>query len=244
MSSRIAPGNRVACREPVSGDRDIMHPLFEEFAGHLAREDKARCVEFALSKLSRGEIDVVTLYNEVLTPGLNTPTYAAKDGAIGIWEEHVRTSIVRTIVENCYPFIVKERGARYGAALGQAKSVIVVCPTEEFHEIGARMVADFFDLCGFKTTFVGANTPQEEILEAIAFLKPTYVAVSATNTYSLVPAKRALAQIRDVRERSRSDFKIIVGGNAFHKNPELVQEMGADLHLSTFDDIRRLSEAR
>ena len=55
-----------------------MHPMYEEFVGHLAREDKLRCVELALSKLSRGEIDVVTLYNEVLTPALNAPRYSAE----------------------------------------------------------------------------------------------------------------------------------------------------------------------
>ena len=217
--------------------------MYEEFAEHLARADKARCVELALSNLSQGKIDVVTLYNEVLTPALNAPTYSAEEGAVRIWEEHVRTSIVRTVVENCYPFLRREKKARAPAAAGPEKAVVVVCPTEEYHEIGARMVADFFELAGFDATFVGANTPQDEILQALATLRPTYVAVSVTNTYSLVPARRVLARLRELRERSRTGFKIIVGGNAFLKNPALVQEMGADLHLSTFEDIRRLAEA-
>lgn len=225
------------------GDGDPMHPLYEEFAGYLAREDKPRCVELALSHLTRGEIDVVTLYNEVLTPAMNTPTYSTEEGAVRIWEEHVRSSIVRTIVENAYPFVQRERRARHGSA-GRRTSVILVCPTEEYHELGARMAADFFELAGFDATFVGANTPQEEIIQAIADLKPTYVAVSATNTYSLVPARRVLEQLREVRERSGVGFKIIVGGNAFRKNPELVREMKADLHLSTFEDIQRLAEAK
>ncbi len=219
-----------------------MHPLYEEFAGHLAREDKPRCVELALDRLNRGEIDVATLYTEVLTPALNAPTYSAEEGAVRIWEEHVRSSIVRTIVENAYPFVQREKKARTGGA--PRKAVIVVCPTEEFHEIGARMVADFFEIAGFDATFVGANTPQEEILEALAVLKPAYVAVSATNTYTLVPARRVLAQLRDLRERTGAGFKIIVGGHAFEKNFGLVQEIGADLHLSTVQDIRRLAEAK
>ncbi len=218
-----------------------MHPLYEEFVGHLAREDKPRCVELALDHLNRGEIDVATLYTEVLTPALNAPTYSAEEGAVRIWEEHVRSSIVRTIVENAYPFVQREKKARNDGA--PRKAVIVVCPTEEFHEIGARMVADYFELAGFDATFVGANTPQEEILEALAVLRPTYVAVSATNTYSLVPARRVLAQLRDLRERTGAGFRIIVGGHAFEKNPALVREIGADLHLSTFRDIRRLAEA-
>ena len=223
-------------------DRDPTQALYEEFVGYLNRGDKARCVELVLSALSQGSIDVVTLYNEILTPALSTSADEARDSALGIWEEHVRTSIVRTVVENAYPYVRKERETRYGVAAGRGRRAVVVCPTEEFHEIGARMVADFFELCGFDATFVGANTPQGEILGAVAQLRPAYVAVSATNTYSLVPAKRVLAQIRNVRERSGADFKIIVGGNAFRGNPALAREMGADLWLSTFEDIRRLSE--
>ncbi len=220
-----------------------MHPMYEEFAAALARADKARCLELAVSRLSRGEIDVVTLYNEILTPALNAPTYSAEEGAVRIWEEHVRTSIVRTIVENAYPYVQREKRARNGP-VGLRRSAVVVCPTEEFHELGARMVADFFELAGFDATFVGANTPQEEILEAIAILRPAYVAVSATNTYTLVPAARVLERLRELRERTGAGFQIIVGGHAFRQNPALVQEMGADLHLSTFEDIRRLAEVK
>lgn len=219
-----------------------MHPLYKEFVGLLDRKDKDRCVELVLSKLSRGEIDVVTLYNEVLTPALNAPAYGDAEGAIRIWEEHVRTSIVRTVLENCYPYVVRERKAKYGAAAGKGQHVIVVCPTEEFHEMGARMVADFFDLCGFGVTFIGANTPQDDILEAIAHMKPAYVAISVTDYYNLVPAKRTVAKLRDLRDRTKASFRIIVGGGAFEKNPGLYKEMGADLLLATFEDIRKLSE--
>ena len=219
-----------------------MHPLYTEFVGRLDRKDKDGCVELVLAKLARGEIDVVTLYNEVLTPALNTPSYGDTAGAIGIWEEHVRTSIVRTVLETCYPYVVKERKAKYGAAAGKGQHVIVVCPTEEFHEMGARMVADFFDLCGYGVTFVGANTPQDDILAAITHVKPAYVAISVTDYYNLVPAKRTAAKLRELRERDKASFRIIVGGAAFQKNPGLYKEMGADLLLGTFADIRKLSE--
>lgn len=219
-----------------------MHPLYQEFVGHLDRKDKDACVELVLSKLSKGEIDVVTLYNEVLTPALNAPAYGDKEGAVRIWEEHARTSIVRTVIENCYPYIIRERKAKYGAVAGKHLHAVVVCPTEEFHEIGARMVADFFDLCGYDVTFVGANTPQDDIIEAIAHVRPAYVAISVTNTYSLVAAKRTVAKLLALREREKAGFGIIVGGTAFKANPEMAREMGADRLLSTFEDIRKLSE--
>ena len=120
--------------------------------------------------------------------------------------------------------------------------MIVACPTEELHEIGARMVADFFTLCGFHSTFVGANTPQSDILEAIEYVKPVYIAISVSNYYNLVAAHKLVQKIREVRESTGIEFEIIVGGYAFEQNPEMGKKMGSDLLLATFDDIRRLTQ--
>jgi methanogenic corrinoid protein MtbC1 len=218
-----------------------MHPLYKEFVALLDRKDKDGCVDLILSKLSSKEIDIVTLYNEVLTPSLNMDFCKGVDKGFCIWEEHIRTSIVRTILECSYPFIVKERDERYGEAKGD--KVIVVCPTEEYHEIGPRMVADFFTLCGFDVTFVGANTPQEEIIDVISHIGPKYVALSVTSYYNLVAARRTVDRISKVRRKMEKEdrFRIIVGGNAFRRNSKAFKDIGADLLLQTFEDIRKLA---
>jgi methanogenic corrinoid protein MtbC1 len=219
-----------------------MHALYDEFLTYLESEDREQCVEFALSRLSNDQLDVVTLYDEILAPSMKERLCRQKHKEISVWEEHVRSSIVRTVIECCYPFVVKERGERYYSSL--AGKVIVFCPQEEYHEIGARMVADFFSLCGFDALFVGANTPQAEMIEAIGYVKPIYVAISVTNYYNLVAARKTVQQMLEVRKRSGADFKIIVGGQAFERNPNMDKEIGADFLLSTFDDIRRLSEGK
>jgi methanogenic corrinoid protein MtbC1 len=217
-----------------------MPSLYDEFVAHLDREDRKACVDFALSRLSRREIDIVSLYNEVLTPALREHFCRDKQREVCVWEEHVRTSIVRTVIECCYPSVVKEKEKSHGSAyLGKA---LVVCPPEEYHEIGARMIADFFTLCGFEATFIGANTPQGDILEAITYIGPRYVAVSVSHHYNLVAARRTLLKIRETRERTGGRFTIVAGGNAFKQNPGAYREMGADVLLDTFDDIRMLVE--
>ena len=217
-----------------------MHPFYHEFRSYLDREDRQKCVDFVLSKLSNDEIDIVTLYDEILTPSLRETFCIENHRAICVWEEHVRTSIVRTVIECCYPYLVKERDGRY-ASMPKGK-VIVVCPTEEYHEIGARMVADFFTLCGFDAVFVGANTPQDDIIESIRYISPDYVAISVTNSYNLVATRRTIQKIVDIRKETGAAFNIIVGGNAFQCNPGIYKEMGADLLLWTFEDIKRLSQ--
>jgi len=220
----------------------MMHPLYDEFLTYLENENRQRCVDFSLSKLSNNELDVVTLYDDILAPCMRERFCRADHREICVWEEHVRSSIVRTVIECCYPYVVKERGERYHSGL--AGKVIVFCPKEEYHEIGARMVADFFSLCGFDAVFVGANTPHAEMIGAIGCVKPKYVAISVTNYYNLVAARKTVQQMLVVRETSGADFKIIVGGQAFERNPNMDKEMGADFVLSTFDDIRRLSQGK
>ena len=212
-----------------------MHPLYKQLLKYLEEENREKAVKYVLSKLQGGEIDIVTLYNDLLTPSLNNMKCEGPE-AFCIWKEHVRSSIVRQIIENCYPYVLKERDTKYGGA-GRSRKVMVICPSEELHEIGPRMVADFFTLNGFEVTFVGANTPRRSFLSAIDIVKPHYVAIGVTNYYNLSAARRTIEQIKD---REHRDLKIIVGGHAFTRNPEVYREIGADIHLQGFEDIRKL----
>jgi methanogenic corrinoid protein MtbC1 len=216
-----------------------MHPFYSEFVSYLDREDKERCVTSVLSRLSSGQLDLITLYYEVLTPALKESFCKDERRAIYVWEEHVRTSIVRTIIECCYPHLLRERDDKYGAKPGGR--VVVGCPTEEYHEIGARMVADFFSLCGFDVVFVGANTPQDDIIEALQYVHPEYLAMSVTIPHNLVAARKVTKRLRELRDSSGAQFQIVVGGQAFYHNRDIASEMGADLLLDTFEDIKHLA---
>jgi methanogenic corrinoid protein MtbC1 len=217
-----------------------LHSFYKEFLTYLDRQDKEHCVSFVLDKLSKNKIDIVTLYEEILTPSLREQFCRVSGTEICIWEEHVRTSIVRTVIECCYPYLIGERDRLYSP--GKKGQVIVTCPSEEYHEIGARMVADFFSLCGYDVTFVGANTPREEVFSALAFIKPVFVAISVTNYYNLVAARKMVNRLKEIRTETDGEFKIIVGGVAFQDNTSSAGEMGADRLLITFADIKALSE--
>lgn len=212
--------------------------LRAQFETALARKDRAACLEIATGALASGEVTVPALYETVLAPALNEADYG--QAAVPVWEEHLRSSIVRTVIENCAPFVAKERAARGGPAPGQGPAVLVVCPPEELHEIGARMVSDFFDIAGYAVAFVGANTPRAQIADAIGHERPALVAVSVSSTYTLMLAKRAISDLKALREREGLSFKVVVGGHAFARNPGVVEEMGADLLLASFEDIERL----
>ena len=212
-----------------------MHELLPELLKLLEAEDREKTVGWALAKLGSGELDIVTLYTGLLAPSLNEMKCNDSEAAVCIWREHVRSSIVRTVLESCYPLVLRERAARGGR--NTAVKAVVVCPPEELHEMGARMVADFFTLCGYEVTFVGANTPLDDFLAAVELVKPRYICVSVTGHYNLVAARKVVTKIR---ARAGNDVTIVVGGRAFRQNPRSAKEMGADLLLESFEDIRRL----
>lgn len=213
---------------------------YNRFQLLLDAEDKEGCVRLALSLLQAGELDIVTLYEGIIGPLARNQACSESERSLCVWKEHVRTSILRTVVECCYPHLMQARRALSG---DKARGLAVIgCPTEEYHELGARMVADFFTLCGFNVTFVGANTPQRDILEAVPLLSPEFAGVSVTGPYNLIAARRTIHQLVSLRESSGGHFRIVVGGQAFGNDLALARSVGADELVQRYDEIRRLCE--
>lgn len=215
-----------------------MNPLFEEFTQYLYNEDKEKCVNFILEQLTNHKIDIVSLYSEILTPALNTMFNDEEQNEFNnIWKEHIRTSIIRTIIECAYPYILKERDEK--GVKKRDEKVIIFCPSEEYHEIGARMIVDFFVLMGFDTVFIGANTPKTVMEAAIEFLNPKFIGISVTNYYHLVEAKKA---VEFIRKNAKFTGKIIVGGSAFSNNKDFYKSMNADFLVQSYDQLKDIVE--
>lgn len=132
-----------------------MSQLLEDFVEILKSEDRGRALAFIMGLLERKEMDFIEIYEDILTPSLNEMISSGNE-EIDIWNEHIRTSIIKTIVENIYPYVMEKRGDLHRI---DKKFVAVFCPAEEYHTLGARMTTDIFTYMGFSAIFVGGNTP-------------------------------------------------------------------------------------
>ncbi len=207
--------------------------LFDEFMDILDREDKDGAMTFVFGLLESERLTIEELYEELLTPSLTQFACKLADAEICIWKEHTRTSIVRTILEATYSYISKRK-----AGVPQlGKSVLVVCPQEEYHEIGAIMATHYFLLTGFQAQYIGANTPKEEIISAIRALKPDYLALSVTNYYNLFSTKKLTETLKE----NYPGVKIIIGGQAFLQE-KATDQIHYDIHIRSLPDIFALSE--
>jgi len=213
-----------------------MDKIYQEFKVYFDEENKEKAVNYMLEKLRNEEISVIDLYTNVLTPLLNNIECDLEDKRICIWKEHVKTAIVRTIVENSYPYVIEKRNLENMPVKGTA---VVLCPPDEYHDLGARMISDFFTICGYGSIFVGGNTPYKDFYNAVSLIKPEVVAISVSNYFHLVATKRMIEELR-----SSVDYplRIVVGGYAFHDDEEnKLRTVGADIFANSFDDILKLS---
>ena len=214
-----------------------MGSFYQEFMEHLERGDKEKCVVISLEQVKEGKLNIRDLYNGVLAPALNSICNENQVQKIGIWEEHFRSSVVRTIIEGCFPYVIKERDSK--GIIKKESKVVILCPEGELHDIGARMAADFFTLAGYEAIFIGSSTPKNEFICMIDSLKPQYIAISVISYYNLVSAKRTIDSIRN---KYGNSIKIIAGGHALSRNPASVSEIGADVLVNTYDEIMNLGK--
>ncbi len=199
--------------------------IYTDFLRLLEAENKDSALMFIL-ELLKGNHSLIEVYENYLIPSLLDFKCNQEDDEICIWKEHTRTSIIRTILEVTYQFVINEKHESIN------KSVIVLCPQEEYHEMGAVIATNYFILAGFDAKFIGANTPSDNILSAIRVLKPDFIAISVTDYYNLVVTKKLTENIRKLFPET----KIIIGGQAFgHK--DALNQVTYDYLLQTKADI-------
>ena len=106
------------------------------------------------------------------------------------------------------------------------KTFVAACVGGELHEIGIRMVSDFFEIEGWDTYYLGANTPADTILQAIDDNQAQLVGLSAAMPYHRKLIRETISKIRN--SDTGKNVKIIIGGNAINIRKGQYDSFGAD----------------
>lgn len=195
----------MSASDPTTTARELR----ERLANRLADCDKAAAVRAALDAVESGALSVVELYQEVLTPLLAEAGDGWQRGSLRVWQEHLASAAIRTIVEALYPQVLKAKAARRPSG----RSVLLACPPEEGHDLGLRMVADRFEMAGWTSYFIGADTPLEELVDAGRRLRVEALALSSSTHFHKVALRRHVERLR----RELPGVRVWLGGPAFCK---------------------------
>ena len=148
-------------------------------------------------------------------------------GRVSVAIEHLATAITESLLTLAYP--------RLFARPRVKRSAVVTCEANEYHQIGGKMVADLFELHGWRGYFLGANAPLNEVLKLVDQKRPDAVALSVTVTFGLHNALRAARAIHE----TFPTVPILVGGQALRwggrKRLEQIPQVRCVLSLEELD---------
>lgn len=187
----------------------------------LIARDRAAAVSAALDAVRAGDITIADLYDRVLTPLLVNTGAAWQAGATAIWQEHFISATVRTIIEALYLDVI----AAASTVTSRESHVLLANPPREQHDLGLRMLSDRFELAGYTVTFLGANTPLDEIAAAARATNADLVVLSISTLYERVE----LREVMDALRKKIPGRRIRVGGAAFARDHDWPIEELLDL---------------
>lgn len=205
---------------------------FNTYLSSLLKGDKKTCGEIVRTLLSE-EVPISVLYEDLFRVSLYKVGWLWENNQISVAIEHLATSITENMMTFVYPIIF--------SADKIGKKAIITCAAQEYHQIGARMVADVFELCGWDGYFLGANTPENDLFEMIKDKKPDVLGISVSIYFNI----RAFLELV---ERIRVHFPnqhILIGGQAFqHGGREIVNKLPNSTYIESLDQLRsRINEA-
>ena len=192
-------------------------PLALAYLTALLRAERRTAIDMITGAVADG-IPIRELYLDVFQPVQREIGRLWQNNEISVAEEHYCTASTQAMMGQFYPQILST--PRIG------RKVVVACVGNELHEIGTRMVADFFEMAGWDGIYVGANTPAAALVEMVCRERPQLVALGVTMTYHLGTLGKVIERLRG--DERCADVKILVGGYVFQQHRELWRSVGAD----------------
>ena len=150
---------------------------------------------------------------------------------ISVAQEHIASAIIERHIGEMHSCFSPRRTLD--------KTVVLGCVDREYHRIGLRMVADFFERDGWLVYFLGATTPAEAFASLVKKVKADLIGISIDVDYHL-PRFMELKMELDRQELGQTP--IMVGGLPFVKKPQLALDMGAA--FSADDACQAVEKAR
>jgi methylmalonyl-CoA mutase cobalamin-binding domain/chain len=200
----------------VEGNTEI-DKLARQYLELLLSGDRRTASRLILGSVQDG-ISIKSIYTQVFQPSQRELGRLWQVNQISVAQEHFCTAATQMIMSQLYPYIFS--GER------KNRRLVAACVGGELHEIGARMVADFFEMEGWDTYFLGANTPPETVIQTVAERQADVLALSATMTYHVSKVTDIITSLRASGASPKTH--ILVGGYPFNLSPELWMRIGAD----------------
>ncbi len=200
----------------------------EDLQKALEQNDKARA--FSLTRSFINNIETLKTFYEDTIPNILNQIDCQEDDYACVFHEHRMSAIIRALIEMSYEYVLD-----YKMILSDTRHVLIACLQNETHELGAIIGAYLFELYGFTTIYIGADTPLKTLEGAINYAPIDYLVLSVTNDYNMITLKRVITHLRTLD----STFKIFGAGRGITRHS---LQVSLDDTIMSSKDIETLIE--
>lgn len=216
----------LAEERPYQEERDL-------YLNFLLSGKKQDAIQLVMD-LAESQTAIKDIYIHIFQDALYEIGHRWERNEVTIAEEHYCTAVTQLAISRLYPYLFRQEK--------NGHSLLAACVGGESHEVGLRMVADFFELEGWSTYYLGANMPTEQIVESAEKSRPQVLALSATLSHHVSQLSAIIEAVRQTP--ALANMLILVGGQPFNRQPDLWNEVGSDAYAANangaVDTINRL----
>lgn len=177
---------------------------YRDFLRSLLAGDRQFCSALLQEELRR-QVPLKALYLDLMQRALCEIGTLWERNLVSVASEHLASATTEMLLTTIVPLIVSQQH--------KDKRAIIACVPNEYHRIGSRMVADFFELSGWHGFALGANTATSDLLRTVRERDPDVVGFSMSMLFNLPRLKRMIAAVSE----AFPDLPLLLGGRAFQE---------------------------
>jgi methylmalonyl-CoA mutase cobalamin-binding domain/chain len=205
--------------------------LARRFLDALLKADRRAASQIVLDAVHQGT-SVRDIYLHVFQRSQYEIGRLWQSNQISVAQEHLCTAATQLIMSQLYPMIFETPRKN--------RRVVAACVGGDLHEVGIRMIADFFEMAGWDAYYLGADVPAASIVQTVIDRQAHVLAVSATLLTHIGPVGELISAIR--ANPACAEITILVGGHPFNVSPDLWREFGADGYAADAGQAVELAE--
>jgi len=203
----------------------IEFETYNNYFNSLIKGAKHECVAI-VEELIKNNVAVEIIYKQLFQHALYQVGEYWEMNKISVATEHMATAITENLMIRIQPQLFSSE--RTG------KKAVIACVANEYHQVGAKMVADIFEMNGWDGYFIGANTPISELIRFLEKQNPDLLGLSLSIYFNLPELQATIAHIR----KHFTEMPIMVGGQAFRwGGADIVQQFNNVEYISGIDNL-------
>ncbi|MEZ4527427.1 MAG: cobalamin-dependent protein [Desulfobacterales bacterium] len=206
---------------------EITEEMYQHYLSSLLSGKRLQCADMA-EKMMRKQIPVKNIYAGLFQRALYQVGELWEHNRISVAAEHMATSITEGLMNRMYPNIVSAK--RIG------KKILISGVEKEQHQVGAKMVADLFEMKGWDAFYLGAGTPIHELIRFAQETKPDRIGLSLSVYFHMEELEKTVKAIRE----HFPNLRMLVGGQAFrHGIPSWLKTLPEVMPVFSLDELEK-----